>query len=261
GTPHRPLRIITAGNVIPRKNLHLLIPAVLQSPGMTLDIYGDDAVDPDYTARLRRLADGASEDRMPEGRRMEGNAGSEDRRIRFHGRVPNEALDRGFAEADLFAMPSSYEGFGIVYLEALEAGVPVLATVRGGASEIVTDRDVGVLVQPTRRGITKGLREIAARIRREGDPAAGTGWYHHEKGAGSGAATVSAGRLPGDACRRRAASFYGWTRTMEGAAWFLEEVSNGRGAPDQTAPGRSTTALGHRSRDTTRRGPFSAAGA
>jgi len=219
-SPDRPVRIVTVGNVIPRKNLHLLIPAVLRTRGTVLDIYGDDSSDPVYTARLRELVREGSERTARTGPFHDGVVEGGDRRIRFHGRVSQEALNRALAGADLFAMPSSYEGFGIVYLEALGAGVPVLATARGGASEIVTNSGVGTLVQPTPRGIRRGLQEAVRRFRRDGVPVVQGKSDHDPPG---GTAPRSDHRVE-EACRSRAAAFDGWTRTMEGAAAFLEEI-------------------------------------
>jgi glycosyltransferase involved in cell wall biosynthesis len=54
---------------------------------------------------------------------------------------------RGYYEAaDIFVMPSRQEGFGIVYLEAMAAGKPVVAASLGGAKEVVADGETGFLV-------------------------------------------------------------------------------------------------------------------
>lgn len=59
--------------------------------------------------------------------------------VSFAGRVSDEALAKLYAEADLFALPSSKEGFGIVYLEAWSRGLPVLCGTKGAPHEIVED--------------------------------------------------------------------------------------------------------------------------
>jgi hypothetical protein len=58
-------------------------------------------------------------------------------RVRFLGQVPNAR--RAFSAFDLFALSSDHEPFGMVLLEAMAAGVPVIATDCGGAPEVVGD--------------------------------------------------------------------------------------------------------------------------
>ena len=66
----------------------------------------------------------------------------------FAGFIPDEDLKNYYQQADLFALPSLYEGFGIVYVDALLNGLPIVATACGGPEDIVT-HDNGLLV-PTR---------------------------------------------------------------------------------------------------------------
>ena len=129
-----PLRILFVGNLIPRKGLHHLIDALCRLPqaDWRLDVIGDDAVDSAYAAAVRRQI-GAG--------RLEGN-------IRLHGRVSDSELAQQYSAAQLLAV-LSYEGFGIVYLEAMAYGLPVLASVHGGGGEIVGHGVNGFLVEPT----------------------------------------------------------------------------------------------------------------
>ncbi len=73
--------------------------------------------------------------------------GAEDR-VHLVGRLDRETVAKAMAGATLFVMPSRLEPFGIVALEAWRAGVAVVASNRGGASEFVRDGDDGVLIDP-----------------------------------------------------------------------------------------------------------------
>jgi glycosyltransferase involved in cell wall biosynthesis len=63
--------------------------------------------------------------------------------------VPNEKMKSLYVTADLLVMPSLVEAFGVVYLEAMICGTPVIGTLRGGARELITDGKTGLLVNPT----------------------------------------------------------------------------------------------------------------
>lgn len=69
-------------------------------------------------------------------------------RILFIGKVQLEQLKGYYSRADVFVMPSRQEGFGIVFLEAMAFGKPVIAGDYGGAPEIVQDGVTGFLVNP-----------------------------------------------------------------------------------------------------------------
>jgi phosphatidylinositol alpha-1,6-mannosyltransferase len=68
--------------------------------------------------------------------------------VRFLGYVPEEELPDLYRLADLYVMPSSQEGFGIVYLEAAACGLRVVGGVGGGSGDAVVDERIGVLVDP-----------------------------------------------------------------------------------------------------------------
>ncbi|CDZ42882.1 glycosyltransferase family 4 protein [Neorhizobium galegae] len=69
-------------------------------------------------------------------------------RVEFLGRVSDARLAEAYAQARLFAMPSSKEGFGIVFLEAWLHGLPVICGTQDAAAEIITDGVDGLAVDP-----------------------------------------------------------------------------------------------------------------
>jgi len=131
-----------------------LIRAVAQilpdHPGLHLVLAGDG----DDLSRLRALA--KSLDTLG--------------RIHFLGGVSDEALASYYAHADIFALPSSGEGFGFVFLEAMAFANPVVAVRAGGLTDIVKDGINGLLVQASdvqelAGALARLLREDALRKR------------------------------------------------------------------------------------------------
>ena len=126
-----PLQLLFVGNLMARKGLHTVLNAIarLQSTRWHLHVIGSHNIDPAYSAAMRHRA----------------NTLSLTPRITWHGQASDESLAQLLANCDLLVMPS-YEGFGIVYLEAMAFGLPVLAANAGAAQEIVSPAINGYLV-------------------------------------------------------------------------------------------------------------------
>lgn len=60
-------------------------------------------------------------------------------RIIFAGFVPDNELKDHYEQADLFALPSLYEGFGLVFVDAISCGLPVVTTFCGGPEEVLNE--------------------------------------------------------------------------------------------------------------------------
>ena len=85
-----------------------------------------------------------------------------DRRVHLLGHVEDGALvSAAYREARVFALPSEYEAFGLVLLEALAQGTPVVASRVGGIPEVVEDGRAGLLVPPrSSEALADALRRL-----------------------------------------------------------------------------------------------------
>ena len=127
-----PVRALCVAQWIPRKGILTLVEAwtLRERKGAVLELIGETEADPDYTDRVRDVIDAAPQDSIIES-----------------GCVDDAALSASYAAADLFALPSRYEGYGIVYAEALASGLPIIACDIGPVPDLV-GQEAGVLVRP-----------------------------------------------------------------------------------------------------------------
>lgn len=96
------------------------------------------------SARVLIIGDGGE---LPALRTLADDLGVADR-VTFAGAIPRAEVIATLPEADVVAVPSRTESFGIVVLEAWQGGVPLVATVNGGPGELVTDGVDGLVADP-----------------------------------------------------------------------------------------------------------------
>lgn len=133
-----PLRILFVGNLIPRKGLHILLAGLTRLPreSWRLEVVGSLTVAPTYAQSIQRQIVAAD---------LTGQ-------VTLSGSLSDADLAARMAQSHLLAVPSSYEGFGIIYLEGMGFGLPVIASTAGAASEIITPGQDGFLVSPDDSG-------------------------------------------------------------------------------------------------------------
>jgi glycosyltransferase involved in cell wall biosynthesis len=129
-----PIKVIFVGNLIPRKELHTLLTALKSLPDddWHLTVAGSLEMDAAYVDAIRGQIKDAG--LTP--------------RVSLLGALPSRELAARCAASHLLAVPSSYEGFGIVYLEGMQFGLPALAGSDGAANEIIAHGHNGFLVPP-----------------------------------------------------------------------------------------------------------------
>lgn len=142
-TPHGPVaprgrrhRLLAIGRLVPRKGFDTAIRALAGLPGSELVIAGGPPA-----ARLR------DEPEARRLRRIAAECGVADR-VKLLGAVPRGEVPALLRSAQVVLCTPWYEPFGIVPLEAMASGVPVVASAVGGLTDTVLDGVTGVLVPP-----------------------------------------------------------------------------------------------------------------
>lgn len=128
-----PYTVLCVARQYPRKRIIDLIDAFAllnaSEPRARLVVIGDG---PEHAALLQRVATLG----------LEG-------RVQLLGALPDDAEVRAwYGRASVFCLPSEQEGFGIVFLEAMASGLPVVSTSAAAIPEVVPDGEAGLLVPP-----------------------------------------------------------------------------------------------------------------
>lgn len=81
-------------------------------------------------------------------------------RVHFSTEFSRKHLASCYAAADIFALPSTGEGFGLVFLEAMAFSKPVIGTHVGGIPDVVEDGQEGLLIEPNVAALSCALRKL-----------------------------------------------------------------------------------------------------
>ncbi|GGO76377.1 glycosyltransferase [Nonomuraea cavernae] len=177
-------RVLSIGRQVPRKGVDTIVQAMRRLPGAELLIAGGRR-DGEEAARLRGLA---------------ARHGLGDR-VRLMGSVPREQVPALMRSADVVVTVPWYEPFGMVAIEAMACGVPVVASAVGGHLDTVAG--CGLLVPPRRpRALARALEDVLG---------------HPDRRRALGAAGL-----------RRARERYGWPRVAERTESVYTRVIDGR---------------------------------
>lgn len=134
------------GSLTPRKGVQYLLEAIEDVDDVNCVIVGDGREKEGLQSKVRAL----------------GLA----KRVHFTGALPQEDISRLYSAAEFLIVPSLAEGLPLVIIEAMACGLPVIATRISGVTDIVRDRQNGLLVEP---GNVEELRESIAALRQRAD--------------------------------------------------------------------------------------------
>jgi glycosyltransferase involved in cell wall biosynthesis len=193
------LRLLNVGRVSPEKGLHVLVDAlervVAVHPDVRLTILGEEspvpyefAVKVSQDPLVRELGRFYGSSYLQHLRERMSPAVAE--RVTFVDRIPHAETQRYYDEADVFVFPSIFEAFPIPPIEAMAAGLPVIASTAGGVVESVVHERTGLLIE---RDDPAALADAILRLAQDG----------------------ALRRSFGEAGRRRVEELYAWPRIVD----------------------------------------------
>jgi glycogen(starch) synthase len=141
-------RVLFVGRLAPQKGVDTLVAAagLLKDPCAQVLLVGDGPERKALERETERLGVGD--------------------RLHFVGFVTHDRLPAAMAHADVLVLPSLYEELGTVLLEAMQAGLPIVASETGGIPDVIEDGVNGLLVPP---GDPEALARGIDRILSDGD--------------------------------------------------------------------------------------------
>lgn len=146
-----PLSVLFAGRFEPRKGYDLALKVAAQ-------FRGDPRIRFDFVG-------GTPDSAFLEQARGEfGLDPARDLGVQFHGEVDRAALEARYYAADVVLMPSRFESFGLVAIEAMSAATPVFALGEGGLVEVVEDGISGVLFASEADFVAGSVQRLGALI-------------------------------------------------------------------------------------------------
>lgn len=139
------IKILCIGILMQHRRFEDVIKALnlLENKNITLDIIGLYNNEDPYKKML---------DELIESNKL-------NNRVKFYGEIPEEEIMKKYTESDLFIFPNHIQTWGLVVFEAMANKLPVIISKTAGASEILTDKDNALFVDP------KSPKQIAQHIK------------------------------------------------------------------------------------------------
>ncbi|GAA4035811.1 glycosyltransferase [Parerythrobacter jejuensis] len=136
--------LVTVGALIPRKGQGLVIKAIADMPRTRLLLVGKGEDEDTLRSLANSAGDGLSD------------------RVHFLGLLDHDLLPVVLSASDAMVLPSASEGLANAWVEALACGTPLVITNAGGAREVVTSRDAGLIVERDSDAIATGIKDLLA---------------------------------------------------------------------------------------------------
>ncbi|MCX8178928.1 MAG: GT4 family glycosyltransferase PelF [Candidatus Aenigmarchaeota archaeon] len=126
--------LLFVGRIVPRKGLEYLVETIflIKKEISDIKLYIVGKGENDYLIKLKKMI-----------KKM-----NLEKNIKFLGFIEDKKLNKVYSMTDIFVFPSLVEGFGLVLLEAMTKGKPIVATNIGGVNEVIINGRDGILVEP-----------------------------------------------------------------------------------------------------------------
>jgi glycosyltransferase involved in cell wall biosynthesis len=152
---YEPKTIISAGRLIKIKNFDFLIRTIKDMPEWKLFIAGDGPDKENLKSQISNLSDGEADLKLQD-------------RVFMLGNLDRESLMKKMQESQIFINSSISESFSFVTVEAMRAGIPVIATNVGGLPEIIENGKEGILIKPNdKEELLKAIQKMENKEFRE----------------------------------------------------------------------------------------------
>ena len=146
GSKSSTVNLLCVGSIIERKGHKDLLLALseLSDYNWHLDCIGSTDFDPKLFIELKQIL----------------KTKALETKVTFHGTVSEETITNAYIKADVFVLPSLFEGYGMAYAEAIAHGLPVIGTTAGAIPDTVPET-CGILVEPSNiKALHQALEKI-----------------------------------------------------------------------------------------------------